>query len=92
VISFLRSRKLMLTLAVTLGVAACLLVAVVYIVSGPDRAAVYATVAGLPTAVIAAVAAVLALAADPKPPSRQSRPSRTGSSTAQTSSGSSSRR
>ncbi len=67
-ISIVRSRKLMLTLALTLGAAACLLVAVVFIVSGPDRAAVYATVAGLPTAVVAAVAAVLALAADPEPP------------------------
>src|SRR5712691_282246 len=64
--AFSRSRKLMLGLAVILGAADCVSVLIVLIVSGPDRAAVWATVAGLPTAVVAAVAAVWALAVGPK--------------------------
>src|SRR5712691_5183203 len=64
--AFSRSRKLILGLAVTLGAADCVSVLIVLIVSGPDRAAVWAAVAGLPTAVAAAVAAVWALAPRPK--------------------------
>lgn len=44
-----------------LGVADCVFIGVVLVVAGQDRAAVWATVAGLPARAVAAAAAVWAL-------------------------------
>ena len=51
----------MLGLAVALGVADCAFIGVVLAAFGPDRAAAWATVAGVPAGVVAAVAAVWAV-------------------------------
>src|SRR5215472_17604125 len=56
-----RSGRVVLGLAGVLGVADCVFIGVVLAVAGPDRAAVWATVVGLPVAVVAMVAAVCAL-------------------------------